>query len=189
MRKLTFLMAAMGLTALLCGCSKHNASSSNYYFSFQSGAIQYTTAVDSQVQVHVYSYPTYGLISMMGLRTIAQTDSAEAGFIELATWNFDLDNRNVGPASFAGDYTTDTSGSSSRWVETNTDFRFYSAIDPHKGQYIPSAGLPFTVTITQWGTTWFEGTFSGQVIQNNPSTGETDTVTITNGKFRLPVPQ
>jgi len=45
------------VVALLCGCSKHNAAGNPYYFSFQSGAIQYTTVVDSLVFISVNPGP------------------------------------------------------------------------------------------------------------------------------------
>jgi hypothetical protein len=189
MRKLTGLIAFAAMVAMLCGCSKHHAGGNNYYFSFQSGAIQYTTVVDSQVRIQFNAYPTYGLISMMSLRTTEQTDSAEAGLLQLATWEFDLDSWNSGSASFVGDYTSDTGASNFKRLEPSTRFRFYTASDPHKGQYITGPGLPFTVTISQWNATWFEGTVSGQVVQYDASTGVADTATITNGKFRLPVAQ
>jgi hypothetical protein len=189
MRKLTGLIAATAMVVMLWGCSKHNAGGNNYYFSFQSGAIPYTTAVDSQVSIQFNAYPTYGLISMMSFRTTGQTDSAEAGLLKLATWEFDLDSWNSGPASFVGNYTSDTSASNFKRFEPSTHFRFYYAGDPHKGQYITSPGLPFTLTISQWNATWFEGTVSGQVVQYDATTGAADTATITNGKFRLPVAQ
>ena len=177
------------MVVVLCGCSKHNAGGNNYYFSFQSGAIQYSTVVDSQVSIQFNAYPTYGLISMMSLRTTGQTDSAEAGLLKLATWEFDLVSWTSGSPSFVGNYTSDTSAGNFKRLESSSHFRFYFAGDPHKGQYITSPGLPFSVTISQWNATWFEGTVSGQVVQYDATTGAADTATITNGKFKLPLAQ
>jgi hypothetical protein len=50
----------------------------------------------------------------------------------------------------------------------------------------PKAGLPFTITITQYTSTWFGGTFAGQVAGTNITTQAAHTATITNGKFKQP---
>ena len=189
MRKLTVLAAATA--ALLClpgGCSKHNAGNS-YYFSFQSGAIQYTTTVDSLVGCKYGPLYGYGSITMSGGRDNALTDSAAAGAISLATWYFTLLNQSSPADAIIGTYSTDTSATNLRFVLMGSDFRFYTLVDPHRGQYLIGPGLPFTVTVTQYNTSWFAGTFSGQAVGTNANTGLTDTVTVANGKFRLPFNQ
>ena len=182
-------MAAMGMMALLCGCSKHNASGNNYYVSFQSGAISYSRVVDSLVSTRLDTVGSVMIVSMSSFRTIEQTDSATAGLLTLATWELDLVNRSSPSTAYAGDYISDTIAGNLKWLESSSRFKFYTSSDPHKGQFVVDPAVPFTVSIAQWTSSWFEGTFSGQVIQNNSSTGVTDTATITNGKFRLPVPQ
>ncbi len=179
----------MGLAALLHGCSKHNAGGNNYFISFQSGSIQYSRVVDSLVSTTLNMEDSVVLISMSSFRTIAQTDSATAGLLTLATWELDLVNRSSPSTAYAGDYISDTVAGNLKWLESTSRFRFYTSSDPHKGQFIVDPAVPFSVSISQWNSYWFEGTFSGQVIQNNPTTGVTDTATITNGKFRLPVPR
>jgi hypothetical protein len=188
MTKLVRLIAA--LATLLCGCSKHNVGN-NYYFSFQSGNIQYSTPIVDSLFQATYSSPTGygddGMLTIGAFRDQQDTDSAEAGLSTLATcyiylWNFGS------PANiFSGDYTTDSSSTNLKRLDIGSDFRFYSAADPHKGQFLMSNGLPFTVTITHWTSSWFEGTFEGKVAQFNSSTSVSDTATITNGKFMLPL--
>jgi hypothetical protein len=185
MRKL--LAVAAALIAVLSGCSKHNAGSP-YYFSFQSGNISYSSpVVDSLLQCRDTATSTYGMISMASFRTQQQTDSAAAGLGTLATWSFYLLNLSSPFNGFTGNYSTDTSSGNTKLLETgNSEFRFYTSYDPHHGAYYISPGLQFTVTITQYSAGWFEGTFSGKVMQTNGTTNVTDTATITLGKFKLP---
>jgi len=174
------------LAALFFSCSKHNGSNS-YYFTFQSGNITYSTAVvDSLLDCRDTTTANYGLIAMAGYRTGAETDSAAAGLIRLATWSFYCWNLSSPYNDFAGTYTTDTSAGNSRRLDTLSDFRFYTSYDPHHGTYFPKAGLPFMIAITEYNSTWFEGTFTGQVAGWNSATQSSDTATITSGKFRLP---
>lgn len=183
MRKLTVLLC------LLYGCSKHN-SGTPYYFSFQSGAIQYTTTVDSMVNCQYGPQYGDGLITMLGNRDTQLTDSAAAGAISLATWQFYLLNRSSPADAYIGTYTTDSSATNLRSLFDYSRFRFYTLADPHRGQYvIGENNLPFSVTVSQYNTSWFAGTFSGQAVGTNSMTGLTDTVTITNGKFKLPFRQ
>jgi hypothetical protein len=184
MRKPFTFVAA--LAALLSGCSKHNVGNP-YYFIFQSGAITYSTpVVDSLLLCRDTTTNSYGIITMASYRTQAQTDSAAAGLTKLATWSFYLWNRNAPFNDFAGAYSTDTGAANARRLDTLSDVKFYTSYDPHQGSYYPKAGLQFTVTITQYTSTWFEGTFTGQVAGMNITTREADTATITNGKFKLP---
>ena len=174
------------LAALLSSCSKHNVGTP-YYFTFQSGNITYSTAVaDSLLQCRDTTTTFYGLITMAGYRTAAETDSAAAGLTKLATWSFYCWNRGAPFNDFAGTYSADTSATNSRRLDTMSDFRFYTSYDLHRGSYFPKVGLPFTVTITAYNSGWFEGTFSGQVAGWNITTQAADTATITNGKFKLP---
>ncbi len=174
------------LAALLSSCSKHNVGTP-YYFTFQSGNITYSTAVaDSLLQCRDTTTTFYGLITMAGYRTAAETDSAAAGLTKLATWSFYCWNRGAPFNDFAGTYSADTSATNSRRLDTMSDFRFYTSYDLHRGTYFPKVGLPFTVTITAYNSGWFEGTFSGQVAGWNITTQAADTATITNGKFKLP---
>lgn len=187
MRQLTALLTAMA--ALLCGCSKHNSGGSPYYFTFQSGTITYSSPiVDSLLQCHDTVYSTGGFISLSSFRTQQQTDSATAGLTKLATWTIVLENWSSPYNAFTGTYTTDTSGGNHKMVSIwNGDFKFYTSYDPHQGAYYMVPGLPFTVTITQFNSSWLEGTFEGQVSHTNGLTQVSDTATITNGKFKLPL--
>jgi len=187
MRKRTVsLTMAAAAFAFLSGCTKHNVGNS-YYFTFQSGTITYSSpVVDSLLQCRDTVVSTYGMITMASFRTQAQTDSAAAGESKLATWSFYLVNLSSPFDVFAGDYTSDTSGANQKRLETASDFRFYTSYDPHHGAFYSGPGLPFTVTITQFTSSWFEGTFQGMVLQSN-GTNVTDTATITNGKFKLPL--
>jgi hypothetical protein len=185
MRKLSAAVAA--LAALLCGCSKHNAGSP-YYCSYQSGNITYVSPVaDSLLQCRDTVINNYGLLSMASYRTSQLTDSAAAGLYALATWSFTLVNTGSPAGNFAGTYSTDTGAGNTRSIEPYGDFRFYTSYDPHHGAYYLTPGLTFTVTITQYAGSWFEGTFGGKVLQTNGITGATDTATITGGKFKLPL--
>jgi len=188
MRKLSAFVALAAV--LLCGCSKHNNTGNSYYFSFQSGAIQYSTVIDSLVGVEISANSLDGTLSMGGFRNQSLTDSAAAGVITLATWQFYLINLIPEDSVFIGDYTTDSSAANLRQITTYEDsrFRFYTTSDPHQGQYVLTNDLPFTISITHWGSGWFAGTFYGQVVQFNPTTNVSDTATITNGKFKLPIP-
>ena len=180
------------LAILLFGCSKDNGkkAGSDYYFSFQSGNIQYTTAIDSLVSIQIYSHPypppSAGL-ELMSARTPEQTDSAAAGLFNLATWDFGIFNRNSPDTVFTGNYTTDSTSTNVKLLTAGSDFRFYTKSDPHKGQFLTTFTLPFTITITEWTATWFTGTFQGKVAQFNSATHVYDTASITNGKFKLPV--
>ena len=106
--------------------------------------------------------------------------------ITLATWSIIFDNLAPPYDAFAGNYTSDTSVANHKMLRSDTRFRFYSGTDPHRGQYVVSPGLPFTVTVTQWTASWFEGTFEGMAVGTNSVTHVLDTVTITNGKFKMP---
>jgi len=184
MRKLPVLFVAIG--ALFCACSKHNAGTS-YYFSFQSGAFSYSNTVDSQVLVQLSSQTGYALLILSSTRTQQQTDSAQAGLLDLATWDLDIVNNSPPVDDLAGTYTPDTSGTNVRRIVTNVSrFQIYTSNDPHHGQYWIVPGLPFNITVTQWTSSWFAGTFEGMILQTNSTTNVTDTATITNGKFRLP---
>jgi hypothetical protein len=188
MRKLTitFVMAAAAFT-FLSDCSKHNVGNP-YYFTFQSGSITYSSpTVDSLLQCRDTLGSGYGLIDMASFRTQAQTDSAVAGESLLATWSFYLLSRSSSRGAFVGKYTTDTSAANQKMLEGGSAFRFYTSYDPHHGVHYTTPGLPFTVTITQITSTWFEGTFGGMVLGTNTLAGTTDTATITNGKFMLPL--
>jgi hypothetical protein len=187
MRKLTvFAAVTAALLCFLCGCSKHNNGGNSYYVSFQSGAIFYTRPVDSSVQNRITVGGAYGLMDMESYRTTQQTDSATAGLITLATWSISLGNYTAPYNTFTGNYTTDTSAANHKMLIDDTRFRFYSGTDPHRGQYVVNPGLPFTVTVTQWTASWFEGTFEGMAVGTNSVTHVLDTVTITNGKFKMP---
>jgi hypothetical protein len=187
MRKLTVYPAmAAAVFAFFGGCSKHN-DGNPYYFTFQSGTITYSSpTVDSLLQCKDTLYSTFGLMTMASFRTQAQTDSAAAGESRLATWSFYLINTGSSLNAFTGNYTTDTSAANQKKLEIESVFRFYTSYDPHHGAYYANPGLPFTVTITQFASNWFEGTFQGMVLHSN-GTGVTDTATITNGKFKLPL--
>ena len=192
MRKLTFFTATMAaLLCFLCGCSKHNSGGNPYYVSFQSGNVFYSRpVVDSIVQDQdTVEGSGYGMITMASYRNGAETDSAAAGLMTLATWYIILDNFSSPATAFAGNYSTDTSAANHKTVSSDTRFRFYTSTDPHHGQYLVSPGLPFTVTVTQWTATWFQGTFAGKLVGTNSVTQVIDTVTLTNGKFKLPFNQ
>lgn len=187
MRLLTAIVAAMA--TFLCGCSKHNAGDP-YYFTFQSGAITYSSSTaDTLLECKDTLGPSAGTITMFSFRTLAMTDSAEAGLSKLATWSFYLVNNGSPYDAFMGNYTSDTSAANHRLLLTGSSFRFYTSYDPHHGPYYTSPGLPFTVTITQFTSSWFEGTFQGMLIQTNGTTNVSDTAVITNGKFKLPLSQ
>ncbi|HXB33888.1 MAG TPA: hypothetical protein VNV35_10715 [Puia sp.] len=188
MRKLTiaFVMAAAAFT-FLSDCSKHNVGNP-YYFTFQSGSITYSSSTaDSLLECRDTVEYGYGMIEMDSYRTQALTDSAAAGETTLATWSFYLWNRSSPNNAFTGSYTSDTGASNQKMLESGSVFRFYTSYDPHHGDYYTTPGLPFTVTITQITSTWFEGTFGGMVLETNYLAGTTDTATITNGKFMLPL--
>jgi hypothetical protein len=184
MRKL--IVSFLAIVALAWGCAKHNAGTP-YFISFQSGSILYTRPVDSLVYDSAFLGVAYGMLTMESYRTLDQSDSAAAGLRTLATWDLGLLNRDSPYSSFLGNYTTDTTAPNQKLVADGSRFIFYTSYDPHHGEYLTSPGLPFTVTVTQWNPTWFEGTFEGKVTKINPTTDVVDTATITNGRFRLPV--
>lgn len=177
------------MAALLCACSKHNNSGNPYYFTFQSGNINYSSPmVDSLLYCTDTVFGTLGQISLSSYRTQAQTDSAAAGEATLVTWSINLLNYSSPTSAFSGTYISDTSAGSNRLVSIwNGDFRFYTSYDPHHGVHYVVPQLPFTVTITQVTSTYVEGTFEGQLLQTNGTTNVSDTATITNGKFKLPL--
>jgi hypothetical protein len=184
MRKLTFLAAA--LAVLLCTCSKHN-SGTNYYFSFECGGTTYTTTIDSLVQSQTDS--AYHELLFYGDRTTAMTDSASAGVLSLVTWQFLLISGTEPAANFSGTYTPDTTGVNYKIVwPGDSRFSFYTKGDPNLGHYVVVYNIPFTVTVSQWTSGWFAGTFAGQVVGTDANTQQVDTLTITNGKFKLPAP-
>jgi hypothetical protein len=187
MRKRTVSLAmAAAAFAFFGGCTKHNIGNP-YYFTFQSGTITYSSpVVDSLLQCRDTVCSTYGMITMASFRTQAQTDSAAAGLSKLATWSFYLINLSSPFDAFTGNYTSDTSAANHKMLETASDFRFYTSYDPHHGAFYSGPGLPFTVMITQYTSSCFEGTFQGMVLQSN-GTNVTDTATITNGRFKLPL--
>lgn len=192
MRKLTFFAAAMvALLSFLCGCSKHNSGGNPYYVSFQSGTIFYSRPVEDtffQCQDTVVG-SGIGMITMESYRSTGQTDSAAAGLLTLATWDIILDNYSSPSTAFVGNYTTDTGAANHKIVRSDSRFRFYTSTDPHHGQYWVSPGLPFAVTVTRYTVAWFEGTFEGKLVGTNNMTQAIDTVSITNGKFKLPFNQ
>jgi hypothetical protein len=177
MRKLTFFAAA--LAVLLCACSKHNSGTS-YYFSFECGGTTYTTTIDSLVNIQMDT-PYHELV-FSGNRTSAMTDSASAGVLSLATWSFLLLSGTEPASNFSGTYSPDT-------TSTSDKISFYTTGDPNLGRYAVVYNIPFTVTVSQWTSGWYAGTFSGQVVGTNGNTRQVDTLTITNGKFKLPTPK
>jgi hypothetical protein len=187
MRKLTVLTAV--LAACLFGCSKDNSKKpgSDYYFSFQSGNIQYSTTIDSRVQITISSNPYNSVLSMSSSRNQEQTDSAAAGLINLATWTFGIFNIGSQDTTFIGNYTTDSSTTNVKRLSAESTFRFYTRSDPHKGYFFCTYALPFSLTITEWTAASFSGTFQGKVTQYNSATHVYDTASITNGKFKLPL--
>jgi hypothetical protein len=187
MRRLAIHLAAVA--ALVSGCSKHNNAGNPYYFSFQSGNILYSHPVDSSVQNQDSMYPNGRAIRTFSTRTPQQTDSAAAGLRTLVTWSMYLLNRNSSIDTFLGNYTSDTSAANGKMLEPGSVFAFYTGYDPHQGSYYVSPGLSFTVTITQFTSAWFEGTFEGKLLRTFIPANVSDTVTITNGKFRLPLSQ
>lgn len=189
MRKLTVVTAFVAV--LFCGCTKHNTGGNGYYFSFESGNVQYSTrAGDSLIYISadtIYTgYTIYGSLSIGGLRTQAMTDSAVAGLSTLVTWSFYLENHGSPLNVYMGDYTSDSSSANLKRLNSGSVFRFYNSSFPHGTQYYVSYGLPFTVTVTQWASSWFSGTFGGKVVKFDYYTNVYDTATIVNGKFRLP---
>lgn len=187
MRRLTAFVTAMA--AVFCGCSKHNNAGNPYYFTFQSGNITYSSPmVDSLLQCRDTVGSTFGFITLSSFRTPQQTDSAVAGLSKLATWTFSLADWGAPYGAFAGIYTTDTSAGNQKMISVwNSDFRFYTSYDPHQGVYYMVPGLLFTVTITQFTSSWIEGTFEGRVMHSDGLTNVGDTATVTNGKFKLPL--
>lgn len=184
MRKLTVFVAAMAV--LFCACSKHNAGTS-YYFSFECGGTTYTTTIDSLVLVQMDT--AYRELLMSGNRTSAMSDSAAVGVLSLDTWQFLLISGTEPASNFSGTYTPDTTGSSNKIVwPGDTRFSFYTQGDPNLGHYVVVYNVPFTVTVSQWTSGWYAGTFFGQVVGTNGNTQQVDTLTITNGKFKLPTP-
>jgi hypothetical protein len=184
MRKLNFFAAA--LAVLLCACSKHNSGTS-YYFSFECGGTTYTTTIDSLVQIQMDT--VYHELTFSGNRTPAMTDSASAGVLSLDTWQFLLLSGTEPASNFSGTYSPDTASSSYKIVwPGDTRFSFYTAGDPNLGHYAVVYNIPFTVTVSQWTSNWYAGTFAGQVVGTNANTQQVDTLTITNGKFKLPTP-
>jgi len=184
MKKLTALSAA--LAVLLCACSKHNTGTS-YYFSFECGGTTYTTTIDSLVLVQMDT--VYHDLVFAGGRTSAMSDSAAAGKLSLDTWQFLLLSGTEPAANFSGTYSPDTAGSSYKIVwPGDTRFSFYTTGDPNLGHYAVVYNIPFTVTVSQWTSIWYAGTFAGQVVGTNGNTQQVDTLTITNGKFKLPTP-
>ena len=187
MKKLTALAAA--LAVLLCACSKHNTGTS-YYFSFECGGTTYTTTIDSLVLVQIDT--AYHELVFSGNRTSAMTDSASAGVLSLDTWQFLLLSGTEPAANFSGTYSPDTASSTSSSYKLvwpgDTRFSFYTTGDPNLGHYAVVYNIPFTVTVSQWTSSWYAGTFAGQVVGTNGNTHQADTLTITNGKFKLPTP-
>jgi hypothetical protein len=187
MRKL--LPTAAVLLLFSAGCKKNNAANgSPWYFTFQNGAVAYTTInIDSTVYTQkIIQSPTYTSFTMEHGRTSTETDSAAAGLMTLATCNLTLDN--IGKDTvFTGTYTTDSSSSNTKEFNVGSDFKFYSAADPAKGIFYADHGLPFSLTITAFTSTYVAGTFEGKMVQHNNSTNISDTTTITNGKFKLPL--
>jgi hypothetical protein len=184
MRKLTALAAA--LAALFSACSKHNGGSS-YYFSFECGGTTYTTTIDSLVLVQMDT--AYHELVFSGNRTPTMTDSAAAGALSLDTWQFLLLSGTNPASNFSGSYQPDTTSNSNKIVwPGDTRFSFYTKGDPNLGHYVVVYNVPFTVTVSQWTSGWYSGTFEGQVVGTNANTQLADTLTITNGKFKLPAP-
>ncbi len=184
MRKLTFFAAA--LAVLLCACSKRNSGTS-YYFSFECGGTTYTTTIDSLVDIQMDT--AYHELMFSGNRTPAMTDSASAGVLSLDTWQFLLISGTNPASNFSGSYQPDTTSNSNKIVwPGDTRFSFYTKGDPNLGHYVVVYNVPFTVTVGQWTSGWYSGTFEGQVVGTNANTQQVDTLTITNGKFKLPAP-
>lgn len=183
MRKLPILLCA--LVSFFCGCSKHNQGNP-YFLTYQSGTIAYSTVMtDSLVSCTYGTGYNYDDISMLGGRNQGLSDSAAAGQIELGTWYFSLLNLSIPYTAYAGTYSTDSSAGNLRRIAGGF-FNFYTLSDPHRGRYTIGSGVLFSVTVTEYNTTWFSGTFEGKVAGFNSATQLPDTVTITNGKFKLP---
>jgi hypothetical protein len=188
MRKFLQIPAA-ALLLFSAGCKKNNAANgSPWYLTFQNGAIAYTTTnIDSTVFTQkIIQSPVYTSFTMARGRTGTETDSAAAGLMPLATCYLTIEN--IGKDTvFTGTYTTDSSSSNTKWFSVGSDFKFYTVADPAKGIFYADHGLPFSLTITAFTSTYVAGTFEGTMVQHNYSTNISDTTTITNGKFKLPL--
>jgi hypothetical protein len=177
MRKLTLSLAVLMLA--VAGCSKHNSTGTNYYFTYNHGAIPYRSRInDSLILVQT---PNQGAAAfeLYSFRTQELMDSATAGLLALSTWDLCGIYFSNQDSTRTGTYTTDTL--SKRQVY-NTVFRFYYKNDPQQGNYFATPGLPFSVTITAATADYIEGTFEGKLVKGV----NVDTTTVSNGKFRLP---
>lgn len=188
MKRITQILA-VALLLFAGNCKKNSGGGDNdYYFTFQNGSVSYSTNMgDSLFNVSKFRTWQVSILEIAHLRNQAETDSAQNGLGKLATWYLYMYNYNVNDTTFIGVYTTDTSSTNTKLLSPTSDFRFYTENDPHKGQYVPVYGLPFTMTISEYTSTYIAGTFEGQMVQIDYNTNTSDTTTISNGKFRIPI--